>query len=86
MINIELIPIKYITGTYRYDEQYPTDKDLLWDIANIGKKNISIESIDWIEEEKKNILLAKLENENYIKTKDNKITLLKTDWDGRSNE
>lgn len=86
MINIELVPIKYITGTYRYAKMYPTEKDLLWDIANIGKKNISIESIDWIEEEKKDDLLAKLENENYIKIKDNKIALLKTDWDGRSNQ
>lgn len=86
MINIELVPVKYITGTYKYDSKYPTAEDLLWDIVTIGKKTINTDSIDWVEEEKRDKLVSILEKAGFIKNNNNKIIILKTYWDERSNE
>lgn len=86
MINVELIPIKYITGTYKFEKQYPTAEDLLWDIVTIGKKTLPVEQIDWIDEDKKDELLKHLSDNNYIKIANNKISILKTDWDGRRDQ
>lgn len=83
MIDINLIPIKYITGTYRYDESYPTADDLMWDLVAIGKKSVSLDSIDWIETEVLEPLLDSLAGKGYIKNANNRITILKTDWDGQ---
>lgn len=83
MINVEFIPVKYITGSYRYEEKYPDAQDLLWDIVSLGKKTISVESIDWIENDKKEKLILELLENNYIKKNNNKISVIKTDWDGR---
>lgn len=79
MINIELVPVKYITGTYKYDKDYPTSLDLLWDIVNIGKSTIAIDKIDWIDSEKRDELIKKLNGE-YINISGNNITIIKTDW------
>lgn len=84
MINQDLIPVRYITGTYRYADNYPTPEDLMWDIVSFGKKTVSADSIDWIEEEKKEEILECLQKAGFISIENNKINILKTYWDGRS--
>lgn len=79
MINIELVPVKYITGTYKYDKDYPTSIDLLWDIVNIGNPTIAVDKIDWIDSERRDELIKKLNGE-YINISGNNITIIKTDW------
>lgn len=82
MINIDNLPIKYITGSYKYDKLYPTQEDLLWDMINFGKKSFNIEYIDFIENELRDCLLNELETKKFIKIKDNKVTILNTPWNG----
>ena len=82
MISIDNLPIKYITGSYKYDKLYPTQEDLLWDMINFGKKSFNIEYIDFIENELRDCLLNELETKKFIKIKDNKVTILNTPWNG----
>lgn len=82
MINEDLVPLKYITGSYRYEKQYPTAEDLLWDIVSIEKKSVTVDYIDWIEPEIRDLLLDKLVENKNIKVNNGKIKILKTDWDG----
>jgi len=82
MINEDLVPLKYITGSYRYEKRYPTAEDLLWDIVSIEKKSVTVDYIDWIEDEIRDQLLGKLVESKNIKVNNGKITVLKTKWDG----
>lgn len=85
MIDVKNLPLKYITGSYKYDPVYPTTMDLLFDIANTGKKSISVDDVDWIEDDVKSHMISELVDSGYIKLNNNKITIIKTDWDGWSN-
>ncbi len=38
MIDIDLVPIKYITGSYKYESTYPTKEDFMWDMLCLGKE------------------------------------------------
>ena len=66
----------------RYEKQYPTAEDLLWDIVSIEKKSVTVDYIDWIEPEIRDLLLDKLVENKNIKVNNGKIKILKTDWDG----
>ena len=77
MIDRDAIPVKYITGSYRYEPSYPAPEDLLWEIVSAGKKTVPADVSGGSPE-----LLAKLESEGYIKIKNDKITVIKTPWDG----
>ena len=77
MIDRDAIPVKYITGSYRYEPSYPAPEDLLWDIVSAGKKTVSIQAVSGELE-----TLSALESEGYIRIKNDRITVIKTPWDG----
>lgn len=80
------LPLKYITGSYKYDPVYPTKFDLLFELVNTGKKTINIDDIDWIMSDIRNVLLNELVESGHIKINNNKLTIVKTFWDGWCNE
>jgi len=86
MIDIDLVPIKYITGSYKYESTYPTKEDFMWDMVCLGKKSVGIDTITHIEKDVLDSIIETLEKEKYIKTSSNKISIIKTPWDGKSDK
>ena len=89
MVDINLVPVKYITGSYKYDDGYPSSYDLLWDIVSSGKKSADIDTVTGMfpdDPEMISGILSELESSGYIRTNGKKITVTKTPWDGKGDE
>lgn len=82
MINIDInnLPLKYITGSYRYDKTYPSGMDFLYDLVQTGKGGIKLDSVDWVGRDTVLRLCESLSNDGYVEVKNGKIIVLKTPW------
>lgn len=82
MINISIdnLPLKYITGSYRYDRTYPSGMDFLYDLVQTGKSGIKLDTIDWVGRDTATRLCESLLNDGYVEVKNGKIIVLKTPW------
>lgn len=88
-INYNKVPVKYITGTFQYEESYPTTSDLLFEMATICGSKFKYEKlldIVKVEEETIQDLLGILQDDGYVKISNGTITIIKTPWDGESND
>lgn len=82
MINVDKLPLKYITESYRLNNDYPTPLDLLYDISKTGKtQDITAFAECYDDAETVKNKLTELEELGYVKTTNNKVKLVKTPWD-----
>ena len=80
-IDIDNLPLKYITGSYRYDRTYPSDMDFLYDLVQTGKGGVKLDSIDWIGRDTALRLCESLCNDGFAEIRNGKINVIKTPWD-----
>jgi len=81
MINIDNLPLKYLTGSYRFDKDYPSETDFLYDLVQTGKRCVRLDSIDFVGKDTAVSLCESLSNEGFVDFDGSKITVLKTPWD-----
>lgn len=79
-INIDNLPLKYITGSYRYDKNYPSDMDFLYDLVQTGKGGIKLDSVDWVGRDTALRLCESLSDDGYVEVRNGKIIVIKTPW------
>ena len=88
-IDYNKVPVKYITGTYQYEETYPTACDLLYDMVSLCGQKFKYDKLAYIvklDYDKLDELLLVLTDGGFVKKKDDNITILHTPWDGESND
>lgn len=81
MINIDNLPLKYLIGSYRFNRDYPTEIDFLYDLVQTGKRCVKLDSVDWVGGDTALCLCETLSKGGYIDFDGSKITVLKTPWD-----
>lgn len=81
MINIDNLPLKYLTGSYRFDKDYPSETDFLYDLVQTGKRCVRLDSLDFVGKDTAVSLCESLSNEGFVDFDGSKITVLKTPWD-----
>lgn len=83
MINIDNLPLKYLTGSYRFDKDYPSQTDFLYDLVQTGKRSIKLDSVDWVGRDTALSFCESLSKDGFISFDGNTIKILKTYWDER---
>lgn len=87
MIDYAKVPVKYITGTYIYEESYPTPLDLLYEMATMCGERFKYDKladVSRLDDDVLESLIEKLSDDGFVKTKNETITVIKTPWDGES--
>ena len=81
-IDIDSLPLKYITGSYRFGKGYPDCMDFLYDLVQTGRGSVKLESADWVEPVVALRLCRELEDMGFVEMKNgNTINIKRTPWD-----